>query len=417
MVDMMLTKVETVFSEMQNDKQYEANERELNHNLLMVYLIRCLNGSKCMLKVKSVEKNFQHIKDTFEKISTQVARSGVLVEHVEIFQNIIRKLNKFCETTPIIDDALVINYNVLEKVVEMTGLFESQMELILKHSVKTSVLNSPLFIINSYLKVLQAVSICNFGIVKNHIKYVKLHLKKAEKAEKASTSRNLAKASIERSKTTLHKKNLSTSVEAFLRKLTLKAEAENQLLKQRFDSYEKASSILSSIVNSFPNNSHYKIICKLSLAKVKRLLAYYNRQMTKVWGISKSPEQMVQESDDEEGNKNEGFDYKSDALKAIRDLLTGEQPKMIELFFIPEYSLDFGLMFSQEMIENFGFTNSDITFEYLSKYQNTLHLKWLKKIIKNAASPTHRFFILERLSKFSYTSLRNRKPESHKCCS
>ena len=43
--------------------------------------------------------------------------------------------------------------------------------------------------------------------------------------------------------------------------------------------------------------------------------------------------------------RNEMFDYKSDALRAIMDLLTGESPRMIELFFIPEYSLDFGMSF------------------------------------------------------------------------
>ena len=42
-IEMMVSKVETVFSEMQTDKPFEANERELNHNIVMSQLMRCLN--------------------------------------------------------------------------------------------------------------------------------------------------------------------------------------------------------------------------------------------------------------------------------------------------------------------------------------------------------------------------------------
>ena len=54
-------------------------------------------------------------------------------------------------TIAIREDALVINYNILEKLVEIAGVIDEQVEIILKHSVKTSVLNSPLFITSAYL--------------------------------------------------------------------------------------------------------------------------------------------------------------------------------------------------------------------------------------------------------------------------
>lgn len=81
----------------------------------------------------------------------------------------------------------------------------------------------------------------NSGIFKNQIRFYRTHVFK----KTSSTSKNANQTS-------------SQEVDNYLKRLTAKEEAEKLPAKQRFDSFEKASQILSSTFDIFNQNQELK---------------------------------------------------------------------------------------------------------------------------------------------------------------
>lgn len=73
----------------------------------------------------------------------------------------------------------------------------------------------------------------------------------------------------------------------FIIKLNDKIENMTKMVPHRFESYERAIALLTSIENKIPSDNYLKLICQIELQKARRLQAEHKNYSLK-WKILKN---------------------------------------------------------------------------------------------------------------------------------
>ena len=239
---------------------------------------------KTKLKKDFSDENFKELTEILDLFENNVKNSGITFMQIEMLLKIIFKINVLTEKQNQTQPNLAIKcLKIMENVISKLLFLEEKTKNIFKYAIilekECFEIPGPLNRSYNKIKIMLAHCYINYGILKN-----------IEGEFIFRNNSNLSMEEEEKDKVDEMIKNDKSNpdfdlLKNYLGNLTRKINMALEPIPERLDSFEKAISILTSIIPKINKDCYDFLEAKIELARSKRYLAISKKQMTnEIWG-------------------------------------------------------------------------------------------------------------------------------------